>query len=173
MKGVKVSGVPYQVDIEDLGHLQGWYNESARINIHDYFMGIASLVSKRATCARRQGGCILVDKNNHVLATGYNGVPSGFDHCIDVPCPGARSKSGKDLDKCEAIHAEQNALLQCSDVQTIYACYTTTRPCIHCIKLLLNTSCRVIVFKEDYPHREMVIDLWQHRGHRQFVHIGE
>ena len=66
---------------------------------------MALLVSERGTCVRRKVGCILVNKKNHVLATGYNGNPSGFSHCLDNPCKGANSTSGKDLDKCEAIHA--------------------------------------------------------------------
>ncbi len=29
----------------------------------------------------------------------------------------------------------------------------TTSPCADCVKLLLNTSCRRIIFVEEYPHR--------------------
>ena len=106
-----------------------------------YFLRMALLVSERGTCVRRKVGCILVNKKNHVLATGYNGNPSGFMHCLDNPCKGANSKSGKDLDKCEAIHAEQNALLQCKDVYDIDTIYCTVSPCIHCVKsVLLYTS---------------------------------
>ena len=119
-----------------------------------YFLRMALLVSERGTCVRRKVGCILVNKKNHVLATGYNGNPSGFSHCLDNPCEGANSKSGKDLDKCEAIHAEQNALLQCKDIYDIHTVYCTVSPCIHCVKLLLNTSAKKIVFGEKYIHKE-------------------
>lgn len=67
-------------------------------------------------------------------------------------CPGARSPSGSDLDACEAIHAEANALLRCPDVRRIAACYVTVSPCVACTKLLLNTSCARIVFREKYVH---------------------
>jgi len=119
-----------------------------------YFLRMALLVSERGTCIRRKVGCILVNKKNHVLATGYNGNPSGFMHCLDNPCKGANSKSGKDLDKCEAIHAEQNALLQCKDVYDIDTIYCTVSPCIHCVKLLLNTSAKRIVFGEKYIQKD-------------------
>ena len=119
-----------------------------------YFLRMALLVSERGTCVRRKAGCILVNKKNHVLATGYNGNPSGFSHCLDNPCKGANSKSGKDLDKCEAIHAEQNALLQCKDVYDIDTVYCTVSPCIHCVKLLLNTSAKKIVFGEKYIQKD-------------------
>ena len=119
-----------------------------------YFLRMALLVSERGTCVRRKVGCILVNKKNHVLATGYNGNPSGFSHCLDNPCKGANSTSGKDLDKCEAIHAEQNALLQCKDVYDVHTVYCTVSPCIHCVKLLLNTSTKKIVFGEKYIQKD-------------------
>ena len=93
---------------------------------------IEGFFNKSATTAN----LTLVCSENY-YATGYNGNPSGFTHCIDEPCEGSTSKSGTDLDKCQAIHAEQNALLQCKDVYSIDRVYTTLEPCIHCIKLLL------------------------------------
>ncbi len=118
-----------------------------------YFLKMAQLVASRGTCARRQVGCVLVNSRGHVVATGYNGVPSGFTHCRQKnPCEGSLEHSGQGLDKCLATHAEQNALLQCSNTQDIETCYTTVSPCIHCVKLLLNTSCKNIVFLDEYPH---------------------
>lgn len=132
-----------------------------------YFLRMARLVATRATCARRAVGCVLVDRLGHVLATGYNGVAPGEDHCTDRPCPGARLPSGQGLDLCEATHAEQNALLQCGDVQCIATCYTTTSPCVTCVKLLLNTSCRRIVFIDAYsePHYSLARGLWTKQNH--------
>jgi len=115
-----------------------------------WFLAQAVLASAQSTCIRRNVGCILVDDNNHVMATGYNGVPRGHKHCINTPCPGANYKSGEGLNLCYAIHAEQNALLQCSNVEKIVTCYTTTVPCVTCTKLLLNTGCQRIVSLEEY-----------------------
>ena len=128
-----------------------------------YFLRMAKLVSERGTCIRRKVGCVFVNKKNHIIATGYNGNPSGFNHCIDYPCLGSKSKSGEDLDKCEAIHAEQNALLQCKDVYDIDRVYTTLEPCIHCVKLLLNTSANQIIYGESYVHKE-ARELWEESG---------
>jgi len=118
----------------------------------EYFLMLAHIASKRSTCARRSVGCVLVDIDGYISATSYNGVPRNFPHCIDSPCPSANAESGKDLDLCVAIHAEQNALLQCKDTQQIYTAYCTVAPCITCVKLLLNTSCHRIFFLKDYPH---------------------
>lgn len=143
-----------------------------RLSTIDYFLGIAHLVAQRSTCIRRQVGCVLVNDRNHILATGYNGVPAGFVHCTEMPCSGADCESGTGLDLCEAIHAEQNALLQCRNVYEIHTCYVTTFPCIHCIKMLLNTSTKTIIAAEGYPHEQSKI-LWQKKGHRSFVIYGE
>jgi len=136
-----------------------------------YFLRIAEIVASRATCCRRAVGCVLVDHRMRVLATGYNGRPRGWPHCIEAPCAGAAAPSGEALDACEAIHAEQNALLQCPDVDAIDTCYVTTPPCIHCVKLLLNTGCRRIVCAGDYPHAERSRELWERDG-RRWVQIG-
>lgn len=146
MTEVRVSGVPYMVDI-DLKLPQ-------RISVHEWLMGMAQLTSRRATCIRRQVGCILVNDKQHIIATGYNGPPSGAVHCTHSPCEGALSPSGTDLDKCDAVHAEINALLQCHNVQEIVTAYVTVSPCIHCVKVLLNTSCKNIIFLEEYSHPE-------------------
>lgn len=122
-----------------------------RPDIDQYFLSMARLVSSRGTCLRRAVGCVLVSSRNHVLATGYNGVAAGVTHCLERPCEGADACSGTQLDKCNAIHAEQNALLQCKDVHEIETCYCTTAPCVTCTKLLMNTGCKRIVFEEDYP----------------------
>ena len=136
-----------------------------------YFLKMAYLVSERGTCARRKVGCVFVNKRNHVIATGYNGNPSGFIHCINQPCDGAKSKSGEDLDKCQAIHAEQNALLQCKNVYDIDRVYTTLEPCVHCIKLLLNTSAKQIIFGEKYVHN-LARSLWEISG-RGYTYINK
>jgi dCMP deaminase len=147
-----------------------------RPGIDEYFISMAKLVALRATCLRRAVGCVLVNGRNHVIATGYNGRPAGWAHCnrtaADIAvsgdpldaypyaCQGAFEKQGNGLDRCEAIHAEMNALLQCHDVYEIATCYSTTAPCITCTKLLLNTSCWRIVFSEPYAHDEASRELW-------------
>lgn len=125
-----------------------------RPSIDEYFAEMTRLAARRSTCVRRSVGCVLVDANHHVLATGYNGVPRGVPHCIDQRCPGASQVSGTGLTLCQAVHAEANALLQCSDVQKIHTAYVTASPCITCMRMLANTGVKRIVFLEEYPHAE-------------------
>lgn len=124
-----------------------------------YFLRMAKLVATRSTCLSRQVGCVIVDNRRHVVATGYNGPPAGFDHCTQCN----RTSSGCGLDDCYAIHAEMNALLQCPDVYSISTIYCTDSPCIHCLKLLANTSCTRIVFLQEYPHGKSK-EIWEKLG---------
>lgn len=142
-------------------------------------MELAEVTAERATCLRRQVGCVLLNERGHVLATGYNGVAAGLPHCNEVTghrhdglgriavhghaCSGAKAPSGQSLDACQAIHAEQNALLQCRDVYSIHTAYVTASPCVTCTKLLLNTSCQRIVYLDEYPH-PAAKELWLGAG---------
>jgi len=131
-----------------------------RPRLDEYFMAMARVVQTRASCARRQVGCVLVDVHGHVLSTGYNGPPPGVSNCTEHACGGAEASSGEALDCCQAIHAEQNALLQCPDTARIWACYSTTSPCVHCVKLLANTGCTRIVYDEAYGNAFDAATFW-------------
>ncbi len=123
----------------------------------EYFTEMASLVSKRSTCLRRYVGAVLV-KDKRILATGYNGAPSGLKHCVEVGC--LRKKlhipSGERHELCRALHAEQNALIQAS----LYGIsvkgsvlYSTCQPCVICAKMLINAGIKEIVILEGYPDK--------------------
>jgi dCMP deaminase len=139
--------------------------ELMRKSWDQHFLAIAQEVASMGTCTRRQVGCVLVDDRRVILSTGFNGVPPKWDHCRGTveegarPCPGASAESGTGLDLCYANHAEVNALLHCSDVMRAHTCYTTSSPCISCVKILLCTGVCRIVFCEEYPHPEAK-ELW-------------
>ncbi len=166
---------------------------------HDEWgLRLAEVVAQRATCLRRSVGCVLTNARHQVLSTGYNGRASGLKHCDEAreegrgykqfgddpsvqkptrivtvyppACAGARAPSGHNLDGCEAIHAEQNALLQCRNVYEINICYVTVSPCVTCVKLLLNTGCMFIVFREPYAHDEASRLLWL-SDRRAWIHL--
>lgn len=129
-----------------------------RISTDESFMSIAFILARRSSCARRHVGCVLVDQNNHIIGTGYNGGPKGAPHCTEHPCPGVGFVSGDGLGRCEAIHAEQNALMQCKDVMAIHTIYTTTFPCGHCFKMIANTGCHRVVYYDDYPSSRAIVE---------------
>ncbi len=120
-----------------------------------YFLDIAKLVSSRSTCLRRKVGAVLV-KDNHILATGYNGAPRGLEHCLDRGCIREQNgiPSGERHEFCRGIHAEQNALIQAAvhgvsiEGSTLYC---TNFPCSLCSKLIINAKVKKIVYVEGYP----------------------
>jgi dCMP deaminase len=123
----------------------------------EYFMEIAHLVKKRSTCLRRQVGAVL-SKDKNILATGYNGPPSGASHCIDVGC--LREKlgipSGERHEICRGLHAEQNAIIQAAKHGTVIAgsvLYCTNLPCIICSKMIINAGITKIIYDVGYPDK--------------------
>jgi len=120
----------------------------------EYFMDITHLVAKRSTCLRRHVGAVLV-KDKKILATGYNGAPSGLQHCLDVGCLRELQSipSGERHELCRGLHAEQNAIIQAAyhGVAVSEAIlYCTNHPCTICSKMLINAGITRIVFEEGY-----------------------
>lgn len=144
---------------------------TGRPPIFETMLEIARAIAKRSTCARRAVGAVLVDQHNRVLSIGHNGPAKGMPHCTDQPCEGAKYPSGTGLDLCQAIHAEQNALLFCPDIMKIDKCFVTVSPCIHCVKMLMNTSCKTIIFEEAYAHNKQAQQLWEQDPSRKWCQI--
>jgi dCMP deaminase len=131
--------------------------ESERPSWDEYFMDIVGLVSKRSTCLRRKVGAVLV-RDKRILATGYNGPPTGVRHCTEVGC--LRDKlnipSGERHELCRGLHAEQNAIIQAAlhGVTTKNATiYCTNHPCIICSKMIINSGINKIVYREGYSDK--------------------
>lgn len=130
-----------------------------------YFMDITRLVATRSSCLRRQVGALLV-KDRNILATGYNGVPSGITHCETTGCLRERLKvpSGERHELCRGLHAEQNAIIQAArhGVNISGATlYCTTMPCIICTKMIINAGITKVVYGEGYADelaREMIAE---------------
>lgn len=120
-------------------------------------MDIARLVARRSTCLRRQVGAVMVKEKN-ILATGYNGTPSGIAHCAETGCLREQLKvpSGERHELCRGLHAEQNAIIQAARHGTNISgatLYCTNSPCIICTKMLINAGIRRVVYLDGYPDR--------------------
>lgn len=120
------------------------------------FMEMAKLVGTWCTCHRHQVGAVIV-KDKRIIATGYNGAPSGVENCLERGyC--LRNKlnipSGVNAETCYSVHAEQNAVIQAAklgisvDGTTIYV---THQPCAMCTRIIINSGIKRIVYGIDYP----------------------
>ncbi len=121
----------------------------------EYFLEIARLVSRRSTCLRRKVGALVV-KDRRILATGYNGTPSGIKHCSEAGCLREKLKvpSGERHELCRGLHAEQNVLLQASLHGVSLrdsVLYVTNQPCIICTKMIINAGIKEVVMADHYP----------------------
>ena len=130
-----------------------------RLSKNAYYLGIARAVALRSTCLRKAYGALIV-KDDRVIATGYNGVPSGEPHCTKC----TKCDHGKDLEtylSCKSCHAEQNALLVPSrqemlgadlylagfDLKPGEAVECVARPCEICLRLIKNAGINRVINK--------------------------
>jgi dCMP deaminase len=121
----------------------------------EYFVSIAKLVATRSTCLRRSVGAVLV-KDKRILATGYNGVPTGIRHCKETGClrENQMIKPGERHELCRGLHAEQNVIIQSAYYGVTTkgtTLYSTHKPCIICSKMLINAGVEKIFFVDGYP----------------------
>ena len=138
-----------------------------RPDTDEYFLKIAAVVAERSTCRRHHIGAVAV-KDKHILATGYNGAPSGFKDCLELGC--LRDElgipSGERHEICRAIHAEQNVIIQAAlhgislEGSTIYATHT---PCVLCAKMLTNAKIKRFVSFGKY-NDDTFIQLFKEAG---------
>lgn len=74
-----------------------------------YYLNIAKEVSKASKCLRSHFGSVIV-KDGMIIGTGFNGPARGVEHCN--PCKRADCAPGQGYEKCIAIHAEVNGIIQ-------------------------------------------------------------
>lgn len=129
----------------------------------EYFMKMANDVATRTTCLRRGVGAVIVN-DRRILATGYNGVPTGLTHCSETGCLREQLgvPSGQRHEICRGLHAEQNAIIQAARYGINIAgatIYVNTQPCVVCAKMLINAGITEIVYQNPYPD-ELSQELW-------------
>lgn len=128
-----------------------------RQNWHNYFMNLAKLAAERGTCDRANVGAVIVNNENRIVATGYNGsVGSKTPHCDEV------GHVMRD-DHCIATqHAEINCLCYCAKEGIAVknsSIYVTHFPCVNCTKAIIQAGICKIYYKNDYRIDDYAVDL--------------
>jgi len=127
------------LSIKDTKHRPTW---------DDYFVTVSYLISKRSSCHRLNVGCVIV-KDNHIIATGYNGHIAGAPHESVV----------RDGHEQMTIHAEINAIADsakrgvCLQGAMVYITHT---PCINCCKALIASGIKEINYVEEYKKDDLI-----------------
>lgn len=133
-----------------------------RISKIDAYLNCAENFAFRSTCIKRKYGAVIV-KDDAVISTGYNGSPRGFENCCDIgKCPRIKlhMHQGEGYGICRAIHAEANALLNCSREQTMGAdlylaginpedsSVHLAKPCPLCARMIIQAGIRNVILRQ-------------------------
>jgi len=126
-----------------------------RPSFSEYFMGFAKQAATRSSCIRAQVGAVIVDVNNKIKSTGYNGTPSKVVSCLETgKCYRVENNipSGTRYETCQSIHAEQNAIIQagentCKD-GAIYI-FGHNQVCILCKRFIVQAGLKDVYLQKD------------------------
>lgn len=147
-------------------------NGYKRVSKIDTYLNVAETFAYRSTCIKRKYGAVVV-KNDVVVSTGYNGSPRGYANCCDIgKCPRIEQNmhQGEGYGICRAIHAEQNALLNCSREQTMGAdlylagvnpednSVHQAKPCPLCARMMIQAGIKNVIMRTgDGPDEYILI----------------
>ncbi len=124
------------------------------INWDDYFMGVAMLAAMRSKDPNTQVGACVVDPQNVIVSTGYNGMPYG---CSDDDFPWQRE--GDETKYPFVVHAELNAILNARQQNLSGSrIYVALFPCNECAKAIIQAKLSEVVYLSDkYAHTPATI----------------
>ena len=134
-------------------------------NLNSFFMDIAEKFSTLSTCERLKVGAVIT-KNNRIISTGYNGVPSGLKHCceihkdIDFSIP-ENNEMHKKFSAHYELHAEQNAIVEAAKngiALNDSILYTTVEPCDYCRKLIAQSGIKKVFYRYKYDRNQSESD---------------
>lgn len=143
----------------------------------DYYMKIAEVTAQLSYAVRLKVGAVLV-RDNQIIGTGYNGMPSGWDNNCENKIwdtgsggwlspeeifeqypyeeyhPGVERVVRYYLKtKPEVLHAESNALMKVArstESSMNATMFCTHAPCIECAKLIYQAGVTKLYYREQY-----------------------
>lgn len=117
------------------------------ISWEQYFMAVAMVAAERSKDPSSQVGACIVDGENKIVSTGYNGAPRGYD---DDKCM-TWEREGQFLDTKYAYvcHSELNAIL--NSPRSVKDCriYVTLFPCNECAKAIIQSGIKEVIYLSD------------------------
>lgn len=112
----------------------------------EYFMGVAVLSAKRSKDPNTKVGACIVNSEKRIVGIGYNGFPYG---CDDDVFPWCNDGDFTDTKYPYVVHAEPNAILNSTTKLTNCTLYVTLFPCHECVKLIIQSGIKEIVYLSD------------------------
>uniref|UniRef100_A0A2S2NW46 Probable deoxycytidylate deaminase n=1 Tax=Schizaphis graminum TaxID=13262 RepID=A0A2S2NW46_SCHGA len=108
-------------------------------------MATALLMAKRSKDPVTQVGACIVNLDNNIVGTGYNGMPKG---CKDDDFPWFKNKySMLDSKLTYVCHAEMNAVVNKNSID-LKDCiiYVSLFPCNECAKIIIQSGIKKVVY---------------------------
>jgi len=143
-------------------------DRNGRPSWDEYFMMTALLNATRASCEFFKSGAVIV-KDKRIIATGYNGAPTGIKNCLELGC--RKKRKGIDLQNknsgaCIGEHAERNALLQISRKDAEGGTmYSVLLPCADCAKQIVGAGIRKVFYNQVYKEpNNLVKEIFEEAG---------
>lgn len=129
---------------------------------NEYFMNIATVLAERSSCDRAYVGAVIVNRDNRIIATGYNGsVGSKTPQCDDI---GHVMRDGHCI---ATLHAEINCIAYCAREGIPLKdskIYVTHFPCLNCTKALIQSGITSIYYLDDYRMDDYAVELMKLNG---------
>jgi len=120
------------------------------ISWDEYFMGVALLAAERSKDPSTQVGACIVDDQNRILSTGYNGFPQG---CSDDEFPWNRDENEGETKYQFVVHAELNAILNARGKSLGDSkVYVALFPCNECAKAIIQAGIKEVIYLSDKYH---------------------
>lgn len=123
-----------------------------------YFFGILEAVTAKSQDRSRRFGSLIVDVNNRILATGYNGIPRRIVY---------RETYHMRPDKYTYfVHAELNSIFNAAATGTAVhgaSLYTQEPPCAECAKGIIQSGIATVVYRDEPRHDPKLaeLDTWR------------
>jgi dCMP deaminase len=111
-------------------------------NRHHANMAVASLYAQRSKANRLKVGAVIV-RDDRIISTGYNGLPSGMDNVCEED----------NVTKPEVVHGEINAILFAAKYGVATNdcdLYVTHAPCVECAKAIVQSGIKRVYFGQAY-----------------------
>jgi len=131
-------------------------NRKNCLSSDDAFMGIARIVAQQSKDPITQTGAVVVDKNNKLLAIGYNDWPRGIKDGV-FSWNNDFGENKKDILKTKypyIVHAEVNAILNAGGLVEDGKIYCLLFPCNECAKIIIQSGIKTVFYEDDRQDRD-------------------
>jgi dCMP deaminase len=124
-----------------------------------FFMMSAALSAERSKDPCTQVGAVIVNDENRIISTGYNGFCNGISD--DNGKWGKHDPDPMNNKKMFVCHAEMNAIVHSESSCKNCTMYVTHHPCNECAKLIIQSGIRRVLFAKHWKKEHAVTECAQ------------